>query len=49
MSNRISILTNAYKKLDGMMLSFGMPVYSDDIVDSDIERYVGMALDDTMR
>lgn len=47
--HRISILRNVYKKLDGMMLSFGMPAYSDDISDDDIERYVGISLDDTMR
>lgn len=49
MSNRITILRNVYKKLDSMTLSFGMPVYSDDISDDDIERYFGITLDDTMR
>lgn len=49
MSNRITILRNVYKKLDSMTLSFGMPVYSDDIPDDDIERYLGITLDDTMR
>ena len=49
MSNRITILRNVYKKLDSMTLSFGMPVYSDDIPDNDIERYLGITLDDTMR
>ena len=48
-SHRISILRNVYRKLDGMMLSFGMPAYKDDISDDDIERYVGMSLNDTMR
>ena len=48
-THRIKILRNVYRKLDGMMLSFGMPAYSDDISDDDIERYVGMPLDDTMR
>lgn len=48
-THRIKILRNVYKKLDGMMLSFGMPAYSDDISDDDIERYVGMSLDDTLR
>lgn len=49
MSNRITILRNVYKKLDSMTLSFGIPVYSDDIPDDDIERYLGITLDDTMR
>lgn len=48
-THRISILRNVYRKLDGMMLSFGMPIYTDDISDADIERYVGMSLSDTMR
>ena len=48
-SHRISILRNVYRKLDGMMLSFGIPMYSDNISDDDIERYVGMSLNDTMR
>lgn len=49
MANRINILRNVYRKLDGMMLSFGMPMYSDEMSDDDIERYVGMPLNDTMR
>ena len=48
-THRIKILKNVYRKLDGMMLSFGMPVYSDDIKDDDFERYIGISLDDTMR
>ena len=49
MSNRITILRNVYKKLDNMTLSFGMPVYSNEIDDAEIERYLGITLDDTMR
>lgn len=48
-THRINILRNVYRKLDGMMLSFGMPMYNDDITDNDIEKYVGMSLNDTMR
>lgn len=48
-THRIKILRNVYRKLDGMMLSFGMPMYNDNIQETDIERYVGMSLDDTMR
>ena len=47
--HRMIILRNVYKKLDGMMLSFGIPIYSDDMSDDDIERYVGITLNDTMR
>jgi hypothetical protein len=48
-TSRMTILRNVYRKLDGMVLSFGIPVYSDDIPDTDVERYVGVSLDDTMR
>lgn len=48
-AHRIKILRNVYQKLDGMILSFGMPIYNDNISDVDIERYVGMSLNDTMR
>jgi hypothetical protein len=48
-THRIKILRNVYQKLDGMMLSFGMPIYNKDLVDEEIERYVGMSLNDTMR
>lgn len=48
-THRIKILKNVYRKLDGMMMSFGMPVYSENISESDFERYIGMSLDDTMR
>ena len=32
-----------------MVLSFGIPTYSDNLSNEDIERYVGMSLNDTMR
>lgn len=48
-TNRAQILRRVYRKLDNMMLSFGMPIYSDDMSDAEFERYVGISLDDTMR
>lgn len=48
-THRIKILRNVYQKLDGIMLSFGMPAYNTDMTGDDIERYVGMSLNDTMR
>ena len=48
-THRIQISRNVYRKLDGMAMSFGMPMYSDDMSDDDIERYVGMSLNDTLR
>lgn len=48
-THRTKVLKNVYQKLDGMMLSFGMPRYSDDITDADIERYIGISLNDTLR
>ena len=48
-THRIKILRNVYQKLDSMVLSFGIPVYNENMSDDDIERYVGMSLNDTMR
>lgn len=48
-THRIKILRNVYQKLDGMMLSFGMPMYNDSIQEADLERYIGISLNDTMR
>lgn len=47
--HRIKILKNVYQKLDGMVLSFGMPAYNASLSNDDIERYVGMSLNDTLR
>lgn len=43
------ILRNAYQKLDSLPLSFGLPVYSDDIDDQTIEKYFRTDLADTLR
>lgn len=48
-AHRTKILRNVYRKLDGMALSFGMPAYSEDLSSDELERYVGLSLDDTMR
>lgn len=48
-AHRTKILRNIYKKLDGMALSFGMPIYCDDLSSDELEKYVGLPLDDTMR
>ena len=48
-THRTKILRNVYQKLDGMMMSFGMPMYNSDMTSDDMERYVGMSLNDTMR
>lgn len=46
----IEIMRNAYKKLDNMPLGFGgMPAYSDDITDSNIVKFLGIDLLDTLR
>lgn len=47
--HRIKVLKNVYQKLDGMVLSFGMPAYNTSLSNDDIERYVGMSLNDTLR
>ena len=45
----IAIMRNAYRKLDSMTLSFGIPSYSDDISDDKVEKYFGIDLRDTLR
>ena len=45
----MSIMRNAYRKLDGMTLSFGIPSYSDDISDDKVDGYFGIDLMDTLR
>lgn len=49
MVNDINMLRNIYKKLDSLPLGFGMPVYSDDIDDDTVRRYVGNDLRDALR
>lgn len=45
----IAIMRNAYQKLDAMVLSFGLPAYSDTISDDVIIKYFGLDLKDTLR
>lgn len=49
MSQKIDILRNVYRKIDGMTLSFGLPTYNDDIADIDIERYFMTDYNDALR
>jgi hypothetical protein len=49
MSDKATILRDAYQKLDGMEYSFGLPQYSDELTDTMIERYLGIDLKDTLR
>lgn len=49
MADRIKVLRNVYRKLDGLPLGFGLPAYNKDIPDATIEATFGMDLDDTMR
>ncbi len=45
----IEIMRGAYRKLDGMSLSFGLPQYSEDMSDEDVEKYMYGDLKDTLR
>lgn len=47
--HKIKIMRNAYRKLDGLPLSFGLPEYSDDIEDEDVQKYFSIDLLDTLR
>lgn len=46
---KYKILRNAYMKLDNLPLSFGMPVYDDDLPDNVVEKYFRTDLADTLR
>lgn len=48
-AKKYKILRNAYMKLDGLPLSFGLPAYDDDIPDDTIEKYFKVDLADTIR
>lgn len=45
----VEIMRGAYSKLDNMPLSFGIPRYSIDMTDADVEKYMYGDLKDTMR
>lgn len=45
----IGIMRNAYAKLDNMPLSFGIPRFSSEMTDTDVEKYLYGDLKDTMR
>lgn len=47
--SKTDILRNAYRKIDGMALSFGLPAYSDTMPDDLIEKHIGGDLNDTLR
>ena len=48
-TTRDRILRNVYRKLDSMPLSFGMPAFNEFIHEDELEKFVGISLDDTMR
>lgn len=45
----IEIMRGAYSKLDNMPLSFGIPRYSAEMTNADVEKYMYGDLKDTMR
>lgn len=46
---KFKMLRNAYKKLDSLPLSFGMPSYDEEISDEVVEKYFSIDLADTLR
>lgn len=49
MATTSNIMRNAYRKLDQLPLGFGLPKYSDDITDDEMDRYLGIDLLDAQR
>lgn len=48
-SRRVQIMRNAWQKLDGLPLSFGLPPYSDNISDDIVRNKFDIDLKDAMR
>lgn len=48
-ARKVEILRNVYRKLDNLPLGFGIPSYSDTIVDADVIKIFGIDLNDTLR
>ena len=48
-ARNVAIMRDAYLKLDNMVLSFGLPKYTDEMSDTDVNKYLGMDLKDTLR
>ena len=47
--HKMLILRNAYQKLDGLPLGFGIPAYDDEIPDETVEKYFKTDYADTLR
>lgn len=45
----VDLIRGAYRKLDAMPMSFGIPQYNDQMTDADVSRYMGGDLIDVMR
>lgn len=45
----IELCRDAYSKLDGMPLSFGIPRYTDEMEDADVIGYIGRQFADVLR
>lgn len=46
---KFRMLRNAYKKLDNLPLSFGIPAYDDEMSNELVEKYFGIDMADTLR
>ena len=46
---KYKILRNAYMKLDSLPLSFGIPLYNDEMLNETVEKYFKVDLADTLR
>ena len=47
--HKYSIMRNAYRKLDGLPLGFGLPMYDDAIDNKTVDKLMGTDFTDTMR
>lgn len=48
-TTKFIILQDAYQKLDALPLAFGLPKYTSDMSENDLDKYLGIDYKDTLR
>ena len=48
-TSKSMILKDVYQKLDGMQLSFGIPEFTNEVTDDELDKYFGIDYKDTLR
>lgn len=48
-TTKLTVLQDAYQKLSSLPLGFGLPAYSSDMTEADLDKYLGIDYKDTLR